>query len=156
LEAMSQNVGAMAPGFVNNFVYGALVLGNNTRVQLVDQSHNSAAPGVEAVYASVVQVPTGCTLDLNGLQLYARGVLVSGTVLNGTITQVPDAGALTMATPTPGSISTAGELDEWTFFARGGSVLTAQVNPGTGGSPAALPPPLQWVRAQLLAANNTV
>src|SRR6185503_526710 len=114
------------------------------------QSHNSAAPGAEAVYALVVQVPAGSTLDLNGFQLFARGVLVSGTVLNGTITQVSDSGALTLATPTPGTISIAGESDEWTLFARRGATLTVQVNPGTTGSPAALAPALQWAAVQLL------
>ena len=63
-------------------------------------------------------VPTGTTLDLNGLHLYARAAQITGTVVGGTITQIPNGGALSLNSPTPGDISTAGELDDWTFFGR--------------------------------------
>ena len=72
LEAMGNDLGNVAAGFSQNFAYGTLALGNNTYVKLVDQSVNSGGTGPEAVYASSVVVPSGTTLDLNGLHLYAR------------------------------------------------------------------------------------
>ena len=65
-------------------------------------------------------------------------------------------GALTLATPTPGHISTAGQLDEWTFFDYGGRTISILVNPGSGGSPAPVSPQLQWANVQLLDSNNNV
>ena len=141
---------------MNNFVYGTLALGNNTYVKLVDQSHNTASASPECVYALSLIVPAGCTLDLNGLHLYARAVQVSGTVVNGTITQIPSAGALALGIPTPGNLSTPGELDAWTFFETGGRTLTVQVNPGSGGAPAPQSPQAQWVTVKLLDPNNNV
>ena len=156
LEAMSDDLGNVAAGFVNNFVYGELTLANNTYVELVDQSQNVPGSGPNAVYAQSVIVPAGCTLNLNGLNLYARAVQVSGTVLNGSISQIPSAGALTLATPTPGNLSTAGQLDEWTFFDYGGRTVSILANPGTTGSPVPVSPQLQWVNVQLLDSNNDV
>ena len=139
-----------------NFVFGTLTVANNTYVKLVDLSDNAPGAGGEAVYANSVIVPFGCTLDLNGLHLYARSSQVAGTVLNGTITQLPDSGALTLAAFTPGSISVAGELDEWTFFGQGGKTMRIFVNPGATGSPAPVSPQLQWANVQLLDSNNNV
>ena len=156
LEAMSQDLGNVSAGMVNNFVYGELILANNTYVQLVDQSHNAASSSPNAVYAQSIIVPAGCTLNLNGLHLYARAVQISGTILGGSISQIPNAGALTLATPTPGDISTAGQLDEWTFFDYGGRTVSILVNPGTTGSPTPVAPQLQWANVQLLDANNDV
>ncbi|HYF34669.1 MAG TPA: hypothetical protein VD994_05210, partial [Prosthecobacter sp.] len=113
--------------------------------------------GAEAVYAHSVIVPAGCALDLNGLHLYARGVQVSGTVLNGSISQIPDSGPLVIATPTPGNISAPGELDEWTFFGRAGKLMSILVNPGTTGSSAPVSPQVLWVNVQLLdSADNVI
>ena len=58
-EAMSDDLGNVAAGFHNNFAYGALALANNTYVQLVDNAHNSAGTGAEAVYAGSLNVPGG-------------------------------------------------------------------------------------------------
>jgi hypothetical protein len=85
-EAMSDDVGAVAAGYTNNFAYGSIVIGNNNYVQLVDQSHNSTGSGPEAVYCVSVTVPAGSTLDLNGLHLYTGSANVQGTILNGSIT----------------------------------------------------------------------
>jgi YD repeat-containing protein len=156
LEAMSQDLGPVTAGFSKNFVYGALVLASNSYVKLVDLSDNASGTGAEAVYAQSVVVPSGSTLDLNGLHLYARAAQVDGTVLNGTIDVIPDSGPLTLGTSTPGDISTPGELDEWTFFGRGGRTMSILVNPGSSGSPAPLSPQLQWANVQLLDANNNV
>src|SRR5262249_43556491 len=72
LEAMSNDVGNVAAGFQKNFAYGAVALANNTYVRLVDNAHNSAGTGPEAVYAGSLLVPAGTTLDLNGVHFYAR------------------------------------------------------------------------------------
>ena len=133
LEAMSRDLGNVSAGFANNFDYGELALADNTCVELVDQSRNSAGSGPDAVYAQSIIVPAGCTLNLNGLHLYARDVQISGTIINGSIVRIPSAGGLTLATPTPGDISTAGELDEWTFFDYGGRTVRIMVNPGENG-----------------------
>ena len=79
-------------------------------------------------------MPAGSTLDRNGLHLYTCVTQIAGTIVGGTVTQIPYSGPLTLATLTPGSISVAGELDEWTFFGRGGRRVTVAVNPGSGGS----------------------
>src|SRR5262249_19060407 len=72
VEAMSNDLGNVTAGFTNNFAYGTLALANNTYVQLVDNAHNSAGMGAEAVYTNTLSVPAGTTLDLNGLHCYAR------------------------------------------------------------------------------------
>ena len=77
---MSEDLGNVAAGFVNNFAYGTLELGNGTYVQLVDQAQNSPGTKPEALYVENLIVPAGCTLDLNGLSVYARAFQVNGTV----------------------------------------------------------------------------
>jgi RHS repeat-associated protein len=156
LEAMSQDLGNVSAGWTNNCGYGELVLANSTYVELVDQSHNSSGSGPDAVYAQSVIVPPGSTLDLNNLHLYARAMQIAGTLLNGSISQIPNAGALVLAMPTPGNISMVGQLDEWTFFDNGGRTVSILVNPGTSGAPTPVSPQLQWVNVQLLDSNNKV
>jgi len=155
-EAMSQDLGPTSAGLVNNFAYGRLAVGTNSILHLVDQSDNSAGTGAEAVYAMSIVVPTGSTLDLDGFHLYAISAQISGAVLNGAVALIPDTGALSLATPTPGSISSVGELDEWTFFGRRGRMVAIQVNPGAGAWPSPLPPQLQWASVQLLDSGNNV
>ena len=64
-------------------------LQNSAYVQLVDQSKNIAAPESipEAVYCNSLAIPSGTTLDLNGLNLYtyAANSQISGSVINGQI-----------------------------------------------------------------------
>ncbi len=156
LEVMSRDLGAVAAGFTKNFAYNLISLSNNTYVKLVDLSDNAAGSEPEALYVTSLIVPTGTTLDLNGLHLYARATQISGTVVGGTVTQVPDSGPIVLAAPTPGSIGVAGELDEWTFFGRSGRFVTVAVNPGSGGNPAPLAPYLTWAQVQLLDSGNHV
>ncbi|HVX11301.1 MAG TPA: MBG domain-containing protein [Pirellulales bacterium] len=85
LEAMSQDLGAVAAGFINNFAYGTLAVAPNGYVRLVDRSVNSGGGHPEAVYANEVVVPAGATLDLNGLHLYTGTADIAGTVINGSI-----------------------------------------------------------------------
>src|SRR5262249_8832022 len=101
LEAMSNDLGNVGAGFVKNFAYGRVALADNTYVRLVDNAPNPAGTGAEAVYAGSLAVPAGTTLDLNGLHFYARAALVNGTVLNGSVSVVPDGGPVQFATATP-------------------------------------------------------
>jgi RHS repeat-associated protein len=157
IEAVSQDLGPTGAGFsATNFSFGALTLGGNTYVKLIDQSDNAPGAGVEAFYTPSLVVPAGSTIDLNGLKLYTRALQLSGTVVNGTVVVIPDSGALTLGSPTPGTISPAGQFDDWTFFGRAGQAVTAQVTPGSSGSPAPVPPALNWARVQLLDANDNV
>ena len=66
------------------------------------------------------------------------------------MTQIADSGDLTLATPTPGVISIAGELDEWNFYGREGRSITAVVNT------APLSPNLGWAQVTLLDASSTI
>ena len=92
LEAMSADLGSGPTGFTNNFAYGTLVLGSNNYVELVNQSVNSPGSTAEALYANSLVVPSGSTLNLNGMNLYVRDAEIGGTVTGGTITQIPNSG----------------------------------------------------------------
>jgi hypothetical protein len=95
LEVMSQDLGAVASGFSDNFAYGTL----NTvggYLQLVDDAHNSGGTAPEALYVNSLIVPTGSTFDLNGLSVYVRTAQINGTVTGGSITQVPEGGAFAL------------------------------------------------------------
>jgi len=87
LEAQSNDLGSTSVGFAHNFAFNTLALSGATYVKLVDQSNNAAGAGPEAVYVDLLVVPIGVTLDLNGLNLYARSIQVAGTILNGQVTQ---------------------------------------------------------------------
>src|SRR5262249_49662708 len=111
-EAMSKDVGNVADGFHNNFAYGALTVAHaNEYVKLVDSAHNSAASGAEAVYVGTLSVPSGATFDLNGLHLYARVAnFAPGSIVNGSVSIVPDGGPVQFATLTPAAVATSGEI----------------------------------------------
>ena len=156
LEAMSQDMGAGAAGFNQNFAYSALTLGSSNYVRLVDQSDNSPGNGAEAVYVNSLVVPAGTTLDLNGLNLYVRYSQVAGTITGGSITQVPVTGALTIDSPTSHTLSVAGELDDWTFFDRGGNTVTVTLDPGSGAPGGPSTPYLEWAQVQLLDPSGNV
>lgn len=156
IEAMSQDLGADVAGYNNNFAYGTIILPSNGHYKLTDASDNAPGTAAEALYTQALLVPSGCTLDLNGLHLYARVMQIAGTVLNGTIIQMPDSGELTLNMPTPGALNTQGQTNEWTLYERTGNVLSVSVNPGSTGSPTAISPQVQWVLVQLLDGNNIV
>jgi hypothetical protein len=88
LEAMSADLGSTISGFTNNFAFGTLSLASTTSIELVDQSHNSSGSGAEAVYANSLIVPSGSTLNLNGLHLYVQSSQVAGTIVGGSIITV--------------------------------------------------------------------
>jgi RHS repeat-associated protein len=161
LEVMSQDEGAVAAGFAQNFAYNQLTLTNYTYVQLVDNSQNLAQPGPEALYVNSLVVPSGCTLHLNGLHVYVRQEQIGGTIVNGSVTQLTSGGftsggALNLGTPAPGSLVTSSQVDNWTFFGRAGQTITAVVNTGNAGSITPLQPYLGLAQVSLLDANNNV
>ena len=77
---MSQDLGNVAAGFNNNFAYGTLAVGSNDYVRLVDLQNNSGSSSPEALYVNTLIVPSGSTLDLNGLHLYYRAGEIKGTI----------------------------------------------------------------------------
>jgi YD repeat-containing protein len=156
LEAMSADLGSGPTGFLNNFAYGTLILGSSTYVKLVNQSVNSPGSSAEAVYANSLVIPSGSTLNLNGMNLYVRDLQNSGTVTGGSITQIPNSGALALDSPTPGDLSTAGELDHWTFYDLGGDSLTVVLDPGSGAAGGPISPQLEWAQVQLLNSSGQV
>jgi len=83
LEAMSQDLGDVATGFVDNFAYGTLELTANTYVELVDQAANSPGSAPEAVYVNTLIVPAGATLNQDGLNIYAQTKQINGTIIAG-------------------------------------------------------------------------
>ena len=154
---MSQDLGGTPAGFINNAAYGSISLATNAYVRLVDNVQNSQGTGPEALYVNSLAVPSGTTLDLNGLNVYTRAAVISGTVLNGTIQVLPGGGSIQLGAPVAGNISTEGQIDTWTFFGRAGRGVTVIVNPGGSAATAALagvpercqgqPPRSQWQRA---------
>ena len=154
-EVMSRDLGNAPASYNNNFAYGTIQLANNTCVKLVDLSHNTTSTNPEALYVSLLIVPAGCILELNGLKVYARLAQISGTLVGGDISQTPDSGAIAYGASTPGAISLAGELDEWSFTGRGGRSATVVVNPGST-APAAVAPYLGYAQVVLLNATNGV
>jgi hypothetical protein len=101
LETMSNDLGSVEAGFTKNFAYGPVLLGSNTYVRLVDNAHNSAGTGAEAVYAASLSVPASTTLDLNGLHFYTRAAQIDGAILNGSVSLIPkvvDTSTSTVAT----------------------------------------------------------
>ncbi len=153
IETMSQDQGATAAGFQNNFVYGTIDIATPF-AELVNQYSN--AGGTDALYVNSIQVNSFDQLNLNGIHVYARAVQINGTVTGGTITQLPDGGAIQVNSPLPGSISPAGNQDSWTFFGHAGEAVTAYVNPGTGTAPAPIGSGLTYANIQLIEPNSTL
>ncbi len=156
LEAMSHDSGAVTAGLSDNFAYGTLALSSNTYVKLVDQSDNVTGSGAEAVYAYSVVVPSGTTLDLNGLHLYVEFEQIGGTVLHGSIGQVPRPTSLSIGTPLPGSIASTGGSQDATFYGFAGRSYTIVVDPGNGNELAPVSPQLHWAGVQLLDPSGNV
>jgi RHS repeat-associated protein len=154
LEVMSQDVGNVPAGFAHNFAYGTLDVSGS--VQLVDNAHNSSGTGVEALYVDSLIVEPGATLDLNGLHAYARYTQINGQVINGTVNPAPDGGPLDFDSTAPGTISPAGEVDDWTFFGRAGQGVSVTLATGSGGSPAPLSPTLNYGQLTILDPGGNV
>ena len=159
LEAMSQDLGNVATGFENNFAYGTLALGNSTYVQLTDVSQNVTAAGTnpDAVYVNYLVVPSGTTLDLHGLHLYARQTNISGTIVGGSVNTLPPGGALAAQYATaPGYLSSPTQVDTWTFYGQAGQTETVVVDTGSSGSLSPMVPTVGFAQVQLLDPNGNV
>jgi len=152
-EVMGRDFGISPVGFIHNFTYGTIILANHTYVRLIDQYHNSSGTGSEALYVNSLVVPAGTTLDLNGLHLYARALQLGGTVVNGTVSQVPNSGPIGFGDQSLGNLAGVGQLDQWTFFARAGQYYTVLVDPG---SDIGVSPALGNVQVQVLNTNGQV
>jgi len=104
LEVMGQDLGNVSAGFNDNFAYGTLGLGSNDYVRLVDLANNSGSSSPEALYVNTLIVPSGSTLDLNGLHLYYRTGEINGTITAGSATPLAGGGALQLNTADPGNL----------------------------------------------------
>jgi len=154
LEAMSFDFGNVTNGYVHNFAYGTISLASGAVVTLVDQFTNSAEPPQECVYATSLVVPSGSTLNLNGLHLYSTFAQISGTVTAGTISQTPTPGGpLTLGSNAPASLFAAGELEDFTFLGRSGEQVVITVDTGSASVP---PPSLNYAFVQLFDPSTNL
>ena len=74
---------------------------------------------------------------------------MEGTITGGTVSPIPDSGEITLGVPSPGTISSVGEMDEWMFFGRASRWVTVVVNPDSGSPSPPLSPYLGNVEVQL-------
>ncbi len=151
---MGQDLGNVPAGFNNNFAYGTLALGSNDYVRLVDLANNSGSSSPEALYVNTLIVPSGSTLDLNGLNLYYRAGEINGTITAGSATPLAGGGPLQLNTADPGNLQFAGEVDDWTFFGRAGQSVDIFLHTGSGGTPSPIQPPLDYGEVTLLDPNG--
>jgi hypothetical protein len=162
VEAMSNDLGAVGAGFINNFSYGAWYL-EGASVSLVDNAHNSPGSTPEAIYVDSLDLvgfyQHPCVLNLNGLHLYTRSFISTGglnSVQNGTVTVVPDGGPIAPQIPTPGNLTSAGQQDDWTFTGQAGQTVNVTVATGTGSTPAPTSPALGIATVSVVDSNNHV
>ena len=155
-EAASHDVGNVAAGFSRNLALGSVTITDSV-VRLVDAANNSPLGTTpEAVYAGILLVDSGSSLDLAGLHLYTRQSQIDGTIAGGTIDPLADGGVIPWNTPTPGAIGESGEADEWSFFARAGQQVSVELIAGLGNPLAPLPPALEFAEVTLLDPNGQV
>jgi MYXO-CTERM domain-containing protein len=75
VEVAGKDLGAVAPGWTNNFALAALTLGDTQagKVRLVNDFANQPGwAGAEALYVDSLVLNPGAAVDLNGLNLYYR------------------------------------------------------------------------------------
>jgi RHS repeat-associated protein len=157
LEVMSQDLGNTSAGFVRNFAYDTIQVGNSSNfasVKLVDDARNSPGTDPEALYVNTLIVSQFGTLDLNGLHVYARSEQNDGTILHGSVTIVPPGGAIALNTSAPGKLAASGEIDDWTFYGRAGQSVAVTLHTGAGGNPAPAEPAVDWGEVALVDANG--
>ncbi|MGO9917226.1 MAG: Ig-like domain repeat protein, partial [Isosphaeraceae bacterium] len=154
LEVMGDDLGNVPAGFLDNFVYGTLAVGSKDYVRLVDLQNNSGSSSPEALYVNTLIVPSGSTLDLNGLHLYYRAGEINGTITAGSATPLLGGGPLPLNSSAPGNLQVAGEVDDWTFFGRAGQSVDLFLHTGSGGAPAPIQPALNHGEITLLDPNG--
>ena len=101
-------------------------------------------------------MPAGSTLDLHGLHVYGRVTQIAGTIGGGTINQLPAGGPIVLNSPTPGSISQAGEIGDWTFYGQAGQAVAVVVDTGSPGLYHPLQPTLNYAQVQILGPSGSV
>jgi len=156
LEVMSADRGTAATNFTRNLAFGAVEVTNGTYLKLVNQYANVPGATSEALYAQSLVVAAGSTLDLAGFNVYVRQAQLAGTVVNGTVTQIPDSGPVTRNTGTPGTISLPGEMDEWTFYGKIGETLTVAVNTGSSWPFAPVVPQIGYVEVLVMDSAGQI
>lgn len=149
-EVSSADAGPSPFAFTGGNAVGTFRVGEgNSYVQLVDQYDNAPGTSAEALYAKSIVVPSGSTLDLNGLVVYARTTQIAGSVVNGTIILVPDGGPAALDAFEVGKISVSGEVDEWTFYGRADQRVAIVVQTGAASSPAPLTPAINLAKVEV-------
>jgi YD repeat-containing protein len=156
VEVMSKDVGNVPAGFNKNFVYNVLAVGPNDYVRLVDLQNNSGSSSPEALYVNTLIVPSGATLDLNGLHLYYRAAEINGTIVAGSATRLAGGGPFPLNTSNPGNLQYAGEVDKWSFFDRKGQSVDIFLHTGNGGTPSPIQPPLDFGQVTLIDPSGHV
>ncbi len=154
LEVMGNDLGNVTAGFSDNFAYGTLALASNNYVRLVDLQKNSGALSPEALYVNTLIVPSGSTLDLNGLKLYYRVGEINGTITAGSATPLLGGGPLPLNSSAPGNIQVASGVDDWSFYGRSGESVDVFLHTGNGGTPAPIQPDLDYGQVTLLDPNG--
>ena len=87
-EVMGQDLGPDVAGFGAGTAVDSITLTQNSRVRLTDLVDNASGAGPEALYVRSLVLPTGATLDLNGIAVFAQEIQIAGEVIGGTIRQV--------------------------------------------------------------------
>ena len=147
---MGNDLGNVSAGFDDNFAYNTLVLGSNDYVRLVDLQNNSGSSSPEALYVNTLIVPSGSTLDLNGLHLYYRDAEINGTIIAGSATHLAGGGPFPLNTSNPGNLQISGEVNNWTFFGRAGQPVNVFLHTGSGGTPTPIQPALDYGQITLV------
>ncbi|MDB5388504.1 MAG: repeat protein, partial [Planctomycetaceae bacterium] len=156
LEVFSADLGNKDVGFDHNFGYGSIQVETDTYVKLIDSHDNSPGNSPEALYVENLTVAGGGTLNLNGLHVYTRSSLIDGTVVGGTVSILPDGGALSLNAPSPGKIGSVSEVDDWTIFGRVGQTVTITLSTGPFGTNPTSLPSLNFAQLQLIDSSNHV
>ena len=156
IEVMGQDLGNVSAGFNNNFAYASLSLSSNDYVRLVDLQKNRSSSEAEALYVNTLVVPSGATLDLNGLNLYYRVGQISGTVTAGSATPLLGGGPILLNSFAPGNLQVTGEVDDWNFFGRAGQLVDILLHTGSSGTPAPISPNLGFGQITLLDPSGKV
>ena len=141
---MSADLGGVQAGFVKNFAYGTISLTANTSVELVDQSANTTSGETRGRVCERVDRPGRRNPQPEQLSPLRSRRPDQWHDLGGTVTVVSSGGAIAVNTPTPGHVSPAGAIQNWTFFGTDGESITIQLNPGANGPNPAIAPHLNW------------
>ncbi len=114
-EAQGADNGNAYPLNNQNFYINKLELASGAYVKLQDLVKNSAGNGGDVLYVGSLVVPAGATLDLNGVQLYAKNLLIDGTLLGLSSTKIVSADS---------AVNTYGATKSFTVLTTGNNGVT--------------------------------